>query len=228
MNDKMMNEKIENILKNTSLFQGLEDNQQREIIQNLNYDVSPIYKGEIIIHQDTPCNYLHVLLEGELDVNIQDAMGNNIKVEVLKGPKPFAIPHIFSGNDIFPATFTVKENGLLLKAPKENVFKLISNHPILLKNFLKERGNCNACTVQRLRILSYKTIRSRFIFYLIQHKVDNKTSILEHNQTQLAEYLNVSRPALASEIKKMVMERLILIDGNRVSLLDMNNLSTHI
>lgn len=101
---------------------------------------------------------------------------------------------------------------------------MISSEPELLKNFLRLTGNCNACTVSRLRILSYKSIRSRFIYYLFEHKVDSNSSVMEHNQTQLAEYMGVTRPALANEIKKMVDEGLIKVSGKNVKLISTSEL----
>ena len=118
---------------------------------------------------------MHILLQGNLEVNIVDVSGNNVKVENIVAPRAFATPHLFNDNNIFPATFTVVEDGILMRATKESVFRLISSEPELLKNFLRLTGNCNACTVSRLRILSYKSIRSRFIYYLFEHKVDENS-----------------------------------------------------
>ena len=57
------------------------------------------------------------------------------------------------------------------------------------------------CTVTRLRILSYKMLRSRLVYYFMEHKISPDTALLEHNQVQLAEYLGVTRPALSKEIR---------------------------
>lgn len=143
-------------------------------------------------------------------------------------PRAFATPHLFNDNNIYPATFSVVENGILLKATKESVFDLISSNPDLLKNFLKVTGNCNACTVSRLRNLSYKSIRSRFVFYLFEHKTDSHTAEMNHNQTQLANYIGVSRPALANEISKMEKEGLIKVEGMEVKLCSLTKLSQYI
>ena len=47
---------------------------------------------------------------------------------------------------------------------------------------------------------------------------------MEHNQTQLAEYMGVTRPALANEIKKMVDEGLIKVSGKNVKLISTSEL----
>ncbi len=157
------------IIHKIPLFRGISEVFKNELLNKLDYTVTPIRKGEIIIRQDTPCVHMYILLKGNLEVNIVDVSGNNVKVENLIGPRAFATPHLFNDNNIFPATFTVVEDGILFKATKESTFQLISSEPELLKNFLRVTGNCNACTVSRLRILSYKSIRSRFVYYLFEH-----------------------------------------------------------
>jgi CRP-like cAMP-binding protein len=208
-----------NIMHKIPLFKGISEETKKSLIDRLDYFLTPLKKGEIIIRQDTSCNHMHILLEGKLDVNIVDGSGNNIKVEDLIAPRSFATPHLFDGNNIFPATFTVAEDGLLLRATKESAFKLISSEPQMLRNFLRLTGNCNACTVSRLRILAYKSIRSRFVYYLLEYKNEGMVTVT-HNQTQLAEYLNVTRPSLAREIKNMISEGIIEMSGKEVKILN--------
>lgn len=216
-------QQIETIHK-IPLFRGMSEDLKRSLLDKLDYSVTAISKGEIIIRQDTPCNHMHILLKGNLEVNIIDASGNNIKVENIIAPRAFATPHLFNDSDIFPATFTVVEDGILFRATKKSTFDVISTNPDLLKNFLKVRGNCNACTISRLRILSLKGIRSRFIYYILEHKQTDALSVMDHNQTQLAEYLGVTRPAFANEIRKMTDEGLIAIDGRNVQIISLSSL----
>ena len=210
-----------NIIHKIPLFSGISEEAKKDLLNRLDYFLTPLKKGEVIIRQDTPCNHMHILLAGKLDVNIIDVSGNNIKVEDLVAPRSFATPHLFDGNNVFPATFTVAEDGLLMRATKESAFRLISSEPEMLKNFLRLTGNCNVCTVSRLRILAYKNIRSRFVYYLFEYKPNEQNIItIAHNQTQLAEYMNVTRPALAREIKNMIDEGLIEMSGREVKILN--------
>ena len=215
----MLTEQQISIIQRIPLFRGMSDEWKKGVLERLDYTVQTIARGETVIRQDTVCNHLHILLKGNLEVNIVDVSGNNVKVENIVAPRAFATPHLFDGNNIFPATFTAIEDGILLKATKDSVFQLISSEPELLKNFLRLTGNCNACTVSRLRILSYKSIRSRFIYYILEHRTSSIHATMEHNQTQLAEYLGVTRPALANELKRMADEGLIKVDGKEVDLL---------
>ena len=199
----------------------MDNSLQRRLPQELELSVYEVARKEIVLKQDTYCNHLYVLLKGELEVNIVDVAGNLVKVEDIRAPRAF-------DKNLLPATFTASEDSVLLMATRTSVFKLISSVPDLLHRFLCVTGNCNKCTVTRLRILSYKMLRSRLVYYFIEHKISPDTALLEHNQVQLAEYLGVTRPALSKEINKMMKEGLISINKKVVTLEDMAALKEYI
>jgi len=217
----MLTEHHATLLFRIPLFRDLALNVKHSLLERLDYTLHDVKKGDIIAKQNSDCKHLYVLLEGLLEVNIIDALGNDVFIENIKAPRAFATPHLFNKDTTLPATFTALENGVLFTATKDSVFKLISENPDLLKNFLAVSGNCNKCTVLRLRALSHKTVRSRFIAYLFeQRNEDSDTIEIEHNQVQLAGYLCVTRPALTKEINKMTKEGLIRMKGKVVCLLD--------
>ena len=175
------------------------------------------------------CKKLYVLLEGKLRVDIIDGLGNEVMIEYIVAARAFATPHLFSSDGVLPATFTAMEDSTLLTASKESMFKLISEEPKILHNFLCITGNCNVCTVSRLKTLSRKTVRERFVVYLLEHKKKNSSTVnIIHNQATLAEYLNVTRPALSKEINKMIKEGIIEMDGKTVRVLDEPSLEKYV
>ena len=149
-----------------------------------------------------------MLLEGKLRTDIIDGLGNEVMIEYIIAPRTFATPHLFNSDNTLPATFTALEYSVVLMATKDSTFKVISQDPQVLHNFLCIAGNCNICTVSRLKPLSRKTVRERFIVYLFEHKKKDSLIVeITHTQSQLAEYLNVSRPALSKEINKIIKGR---------------------
>ncbi len=196
-------------------------NIKQSLLEKLEYSVYSIDKKDIVARQGTPCKKLYILLEGKLRVDIIDGLGNKVMVEYIVAPRAFATPHLFGSNTTLPATFTAIEDCILFTATKESTFKLISQDPKVLHNFLCITGNCNACTVSRLKALSRKTVRERFVVYLFENRISNSTSItIAHTQSELAEYLNVTRPALSKEINKMTKEGIILMTGKKIEVLN--------
>ena len=175
------------------LFKNFTLKMREEFLDKLEYTVEEHPKGKTIIHQGTTCNALHVLLKGKLNVDVLDVSG----------------------------TFTVDEDVVLLKGSKESVFTLMHSMPLFLHNFLCVSTSCNKCTMTRLKVLSFRGIRNRFIYYLFEHQQkDSNVVELEHTQEQLAEYFGVTRPALSKEIGRLVDEGFISITRRKVTILN--------
>lgn len=203
------------------LFKDLTLKAQEQILDKLEYTVDCYPKGQTIISQGTSCNALHILLRGKLNVDVTDVSGNIVRVEVIQAPRTFATPHIFAEKNQFPATFTVEEEVTLVRVAKDDFFNLMHAIPQLLHNFLCVSTSCNRCTMTRLRVLSFRGIRSRYIYYLLDHLKEGSDVVeLEHNQVQMAEYFGVTRPALSKEIGKLVDDGLITISRNKVRILN--------
>ena len=209
----LLDEKYEQLLFQIPLLRDLPHNIKQSLLEKLEYSVYSINKKDIVARQGTPCKKLYILLEGKLRVDIIDGLGNKVMVEYIVA--------LFGSNTTLPATFTAIEDCILFTATKESTFKLISQDPKVLHNFLCITGNCNACTVSRLKTLSRKTVRERFVVYLFENRISNSTSItIAHTQSELAEYLNVTRPALSKEINKMTKEGIILMTGKKIEVLN--------
>jgi CRP-like cAMP-binding protein len=209
------------------LFRNFTKEMQQEALERLDYRVDEYPKGEVIIRQGTVCKYLHILLKGKMHVDVIDVSGNEVRVETIHAPRSFATPHIFAEKNVFPATFTVVEAVTLLRATKESVFALMNSIPVFLQNFLSVSADCNKCTLTRLHVLTFRSIRTRFIYYLFDRLEDdsNTVELDDHNLVQLAEYLGVTRPALSSEIKKLVEEGHIVFSRRKVEIIDKQALS---
>lgn len=216
-----LNEKHEQLLFQIPLFRDLPNNISQSLLDKLDYSVYSVEKKDIVARQDTPCKKLYVLLEGKLRVDIIDGLGNKVMIEYIVAPRTFATPHLFGTNNTLPATFTAIEEGTLFTATQESTFNLISQDAKVLHNFLCVTGNCNICTVSRLKTLSRKTVRERFIVYLVEHKPKSSNCVtIAHTQSELAEYLNVTRPALSKEINKMTKEGIIRMTGKNIEILN--------
>lgn len=93
--------------------------------------------------------------------------------------------------------------------------------PLFQHNFLYVSTSCNKCTMTRLKVLSFRSIRNRFIYYLFEHQQkDSNVVELEHTQEQLAEYFGVTRPALSKEIGRLVDEGFISITRRKETILN--------
>ena len=203
------------------LFRDLPLNIKESLLDKLDFVIYAADKKEIVVTQGTPCNKLYVLLEGKLRTDIIDGLGNEVMIEYIIAPRTFATPHLFNSNNTLPATFTALEDSVVLMATKDSTFKVISQDPQVLHNFLCIAGNCNICTVSRLKPLSRKTVRERFIVYLFEHKKkDSLTVEIMHTQSQLAEYLNeagfkVTQATVSRDIRDLKLTKVPAENGRQ-------------
>jgi CRP-like cAMP-binding protein len=209
------------------LFRNFTKEMQDETLRRLDYRIDEYPKGEVIIQQGTTCRHLHLLLKGKMFVDVVDVSGSEVRVETIRAPRSFATPHLFAEKNQFPATFTVVEDIVLLRATRESVFGLMHSMPQFLQNFLCVSANCNKCTQARLRVLTFRSIRTRFIYYLFDRIKDGDDTVEldDHNYVQLADYFGVSRPALSKEIRKLVEEGLITLSPRKVTIVNKQSLA---
>ena len=158
MNEISLTESLQQTLFRIPLFEGAPESLRASLTERLDARLYALEKNEIVAHQGTVCRALYVLLEGRVRTDLVDEWGNRVTIETIVAPRSFATPHLFSRDQTLPATFTATMPSTLLMAPRESVFRLISEEPYLLKNFLHVSGNCNHCTSVRLRILTQRTV----------------------------------------------------------------------
>ena len=77
---------------------------------------------------------------------------------------------------------------------------------------------------RKVQLLSRPTLRQKIVAYLFQQERNGQTVTLPLNREQLADYLGVTRPSLSRELMNMQRESLIVIQGRKVTLLQMDAL----
>ncbi len=205
------------------LFRELAHKVKSTLLERLDHQLFYVDRHETIARQGTACRHLYVLLKGRIRVELIDDSGNEVIIEYIDAPRSFATMYLFfaAEDNLLPLSFSAAEDCILFTASRESVFKLISGDPEILRSFLNVTGNCNRSTLSRLNVLSHKNIRNRFTAYLFERRQSGSPQIrIEHNQVQLAKYLNVTRPALSKEINRMVKEGLIKMDGKTIELMN--------
>lgn len=82
-------------------------------------------------------------------------------------------------------------------------------------------ADSNIRTAHKVEILAEKGLRRRIMVYLsvLQSKSGSNTVTLNMNREQLAQYLCVNRSALSSELSKMRSEKIIEVNGSKITIL---------
>lgn len=197
-----------------------------DIFSRIEIRIYSVEKDEYVFVQGDTCNRLYMLIDGRLRSESVNVYGDSLLLGHMKEPGVFALYPLFNEENMFLASFIAEEDSIIATVEKESFFDLIKSYPELLKDVICLSNRCAGCRSERLDILQRKTIRERVAAYLLKYDTSSGYAEVIHTQSQLADYLCVSRPALSTEINRMEREGLIRrASRGRVKILsDLNEL----
>lgn len=205
-----LDSRLKEIIIGIQPFSVLPSGKITDIFNILDIKVYSVEKNEEIISQGDRCSRMYILLKGSLKVESIDVNGDNLLLSYLDKPKTFGLYPLFNEDNYFWASLTAAEDTVIATVGKDSLLAFLGMYPESLHQFLILMGASTKSAIERLLILTRKTVRSRIAAYLNIHKVkDSSISKMIHTQTQLADYLSVSRPALSTEINRMERDGII-------------------
>ena len=155
-----------------------------------------------------------VIVEGEAQVLAEDRFGNetvghNLERGAMLGSTSAIMPQIPNDTSILALTdvlvLWIPYKALLTAGPK-----LGRTHGLVMKNILEAFCRKNVLMVQKIKILSQKTLRERLILYLLyRQERQEKARVQVPGRVQLAKELECNRSALTREIGAMQSEGLL-------------------
>lgn len=219
-----MNEYITE-LTNVSLFNGILKDNIRSILTCLGSYVRTYTKGEFISLSDESVNYVGIVLNGIVHMLKEDSCGNKTIIVVIKNTELFG--ETFACASSFPSTvsFFSASKTQILFMPFDKIMRSCSSscvfHHKLIKNMVTLISNKNIYLMEKLEILSKRTLRDKILTYLSlqaqRHK--NKYFQIPMGRIELADYLCVNRSALTRELSNMKADGLIDFDKNTFRLI---------
>lgn len=219
-----MTEKYNNFLLSLPLFEGFNEADLSCISPCLEMRYKSFTKGDIIWLQGDNLKEIGLIIQGAVDINLNDILGGSFLIErVTKG-------NVFAGvllcAQIERSPFTVGAaadcdilflNYQKLITPCPNI---CPRHSMIIRNLLKLIAQKNMLLQNRLQIISQKNIRERLLVYLrsLATKNTSFTFKLPMTRTALAAYLCVNRSALQRQLTQMQKENIIKIKGGNITL----------
>jgi CRP-like cAMP-binding protein len=164
---------------------------------------------------------LLIVQQGSVKAEMNDYSGKTIKIEDLAAPQPLASAFLFGSENHFPVTVSATSDVDIVSIPKPEFVKLLQMNSLILNNYLNTISTRAQFLSQKLKFLSFKTIRQKIAHYLLEKAGDRLQTVEIHqSQGQLAEMFGVTRPSLARTLGEMSQEGLIETDRRYIKILD--------
>jgi CRP-like cAMP-binding protein len=219
-----MMDKILQIISNTSLFNGLPE-EQLNVVRRIAVDRF-CDKGKTIFLDGDPCDGFYIIADGRVKIYKLSFDGKEHILHIYGPGNPFGEVPVFAGKK-FPANAQTLLKSHLLFFPRTAFVDLISRNPSLALNMLAILSmRLRQFTVQ-IENLSLKEVPGRlasYLLYLAEEQGRSDTVALTISKGQLASLLGTVPETLSRILAKMNKQRLIETSGRDLIILDMDGL----
>ena len=214
------------VLENSTLFQGVEAYVLRGYLEETPHHIQCYDKEETIFHLMNPALRIGIILKGRVEAQKSFPNGSQVNVSV-RGPGEMIGPAaVFSKSQRYPCDIVALEPATLMMLRKEDLLSLMQKDVKILQNFTSEIASATYMLQQRLELLSYSGIAQKAAFWLLmQVRQTGKTAVqIPASMSRWAMIMNVSRPSLHREMKKLEEEGIIRYEGKNIYVLDPDGL----
>lgn len=215
------------VLSRSPLFSGLSDEETDRIIAGVNYRSRSFPAGAVVVIAGEEISSVMIVLSGSVRGEMTDLTGKTIKIEDVNPPQALAAAFIYGREAQYPVNVIANEDTELLIIGKAEYLTLINSDRRLLLNYLTAVCTRALFLSERLRFLSFRTIREKYAHYItsLPGAISGRV-MLNRTQQELADYFGVTRPSLARAVSEMEGDGLISVDRREVRILDIRRLST--
>jgi len=214
------------ILCQSPIFRGISPEELTGLFAQIHFQVKTYRKNDLIVMGGDICDRLLIIQLGSVKAEMNDYSGKTIKIEDLSAPQPLATAFLFGKQNKFPVTVSATTDVEMVSIPKPEFVKLLQLNALILNNYLNTISTRAQFLSQKLKFLSFKTIKQKIAHYLLEKAGDRLQTVeIQQSQGQLAEMFGVTRPSLARTLGEMCQEGLIETDRRCIKILDKNRMN---
>lgn len=218
-------EKYFHVLRKCPLFSQIEDEHLLALLHCLGASVKNYHKKETILEEGRPAKYIGIVLSGCAQMLQLDYYGNRSIVSHAEPSELFAESFACAEVSSIPISVIATEPSEIMLIDCQRIIHSCSNacsfHQQMIYNLLKNVAAKNIQFHQKIEITAKRSTREKLMAYLtLQAKKANSQSFdIPFDRQELADYLEVERSGLSSEISKLRKGGILKSEKNHFELL---------
>ncbi len=214
------------VLEKSSLFKGISAEEIRKILEGTLHHVQRFEKGETIFYFMDEADRIAVILEGSVEAQKPFPNGSQVNVSIRKAGEMIGPAAAFSRNHKYPCDLVSLDEVSLLVFKKEAVLTMMQKNLRILENFTSEIASSTYMLQQKLELMSYNGIAQKAAFWLLMQarQTGNDAVKIPESVSKWAMLMNVSRPSLHRELKKLEDASIISYNPPVISILNYDKL----
>ena len=213
------------ILERCSLFEGILMDDLGALLGCIGGRTAFAAKGQPLFHEGDPATHVGMVLTGAVRMVREDYYGNRSIVAHIGPAELFGETYACAGIEALPISVVADEDSQVLLMDCRRITTSCCNacafHNRIIFNLLKLVAVKNLVFDQKIHVTSKRTTREKLMTYLLdQAKLRGSNSFtIPFDRQELADYLEVDRSGLSSEISKLRREGILESEKNQFVLL---------
>ena len=209
------------ILEKSTMFKGIPTKELRATLEKVPHHIQCYNKGEVILRLMDEASRVGVILEGRVEAQKPFPNGSQINVSIRMPGEMIGPAAVFSTSHKYPCDVVAIEPATIMMLRKEDLMQLMQKDVRILENFTTEIASATYMLQQRLELLSYSGIAQKAAYYLLmqRRKTGNDIIPIPDSMTKWAMLMNVSRPSLHRELKRLESQNTIHIKPHQIEIL---------
>ncbi len=213
------------VLKKCPLFYNVEDESLLKMLTCLGAKVKKYNKKEIVFLEGKTIDKIGIVLSGSAMLTKDDYFGNRSILRSALPSEMFAEAFACANAEVLPLSVITAEPSEILFIDCDHIMHTCQNncgfHQQLIYNLMKALAEETISFHHRIEITSKRTTREKLLTYLNYEskRVGKQSFSIPFNRQELADYLEVDRSGLSSEIGKLRSEGVLESRKNQFKLL---------
>lgn len=213
------------VLQQCPLFRGISTEDLLRMLVCLGAKTEFFEKKYTVFAEGAPAIYIGIVLSGKVHVEQTDYYGNRSLLSEFGAGQVFAEAFACAGVPALPVSVVAAEDSEILFVECDHIMHTCENncgfHGQLIFNLMQDLAEKTIQFHRRIDVTSKRTTRDKLMAYLMHcaRSAGTDTFEIPFDRQTLADYLEVDRSGLSTEIGKLTKEGVLLADRKKFTLL---------
>lgn len=218
-------EKFHPVLAECPLFEGIAREDLVSMMGCIGGHTVKVQKGQAVLREGEPATQVGMVLSGAVRMERADYYGNRSIIAHLGPSQLFGETYACAGSAALPISVIADEDSQVLLMDCRRITTSCSSacafHSRIIHNLLRLVATKNMVYDQKIQITSQRSTREKLLAYLLSEaKAQNSRTItIPYDRQELADYLEVDRSGLSTQIGKLRKEGILESEKSRFTLL---------
>ena len=210
-----LNRKETDAVMRSYLFQGVKEEEMRNMLSCLNAGKRTYKKGEMILRAGDPTGEIGLVLSGRADISRDDYWGNRHIISAVQPGECFGESYAVMHGSAMCVSVQAAADTEVLFLDMDHVLRVCSSacafHSRMIRNLVTLLSSRNLALNEKMTHITQHTLREKLLSYLTSESIRQHSAYFDipFDRQQLADYLNADRSAVSGELSRMKKEGIL-------------------